>query len=74
MSGPWVNDGNAALLTDLYELTMLQAYVAEGLEAPATFDLDDDEGKAFVVDPAGDPEDKVRLAAEGCPTRAISLN
>ncbi len=42
-----------------------------GFWAPATFDLDDDEGKAYVVDPAGDPTEKVLLAAEGCPTRAI---
>jgi ferredoxin len=40
--------------------------------APDTFDLDD-EMIAIVVDPAGDPEEKIRLAAEGCPTRAISL-
>ncbi len=41
MSGPgaWVNDDNAALLTDLYELTMLQAYLEEGLEGEAVFDL-----------------------------------
>jgi nicotinate phosphoribosyltransferase len=29
----------AALLTDLYQLTMLQAYLAEGLTEPAVFDL-----------------------------------
>ncbi len=40
--------------------------------AGATFDLDD-ELLAFVVDPEGDPEDKVRLAAEGCPTNAITV-
>ena len=40
--------------------------------APATFDLDDDM-KAIVIDPAGDPDDRIRLAAEGCPTQAISL-
>lgn len=36
---PWVNDGNAALLTDLYELTMAASYHANGMEEPATFDL-----------------------------------
>ncbi len=36
----WVTDENAALFTDLYELTMLQAYYREGLDtAVATFDL-----------------------------------
>jgi ferredoxin len=40
--------------------------------APNTFDLDADL-KAVVVDPAGDDEDLIRLAADGCPTRAISL-
>jgi nicotinate phosphoribosyltransferase len=35
----WVHDGNAAALTDLYQLTMLQAYVEEGLDAESTFDL-----------------------------------
>ena len=40
--------------------------------APATFDLDD-EGIAIVIDPEGDPEDKVIAAGQGCPTRAISI-
>jgi ferredoxin len=40
--------------------------------APATFDLDDD-GVAMVVDPDGDGDDKVVLAAQGCPTQAISV-
>jgi nicotinate phosphoribosyltransferase len=35
----WVNDSNAPLLTDLYQLKMLQAYFEEGMEALATFDL-----------------------------------
>ena len=41
--------------------------------APAVFDLDDDELKAVVLDPAGDPDESVRLAAEGCPTGAITV-
>jgi len=40
--------------------------------APATFDLGDD-GIAFVTDPEGDPEEKVVIAAQGCPTQAISV-
>ncbi|HEY2382491.1 MAG TPA: nicotinate phosphoribosyltransferase [Terriglobia bacterium] len=35
----WVDDSNAALLTDLYELTMLQSYFDEGMNGPAVFDL-----------------------------------
>lgn len=40
--------------------------------APAVFDLDDD-GIAIVTDPEGDTEDKVILAAQGCPTQAIAV-
>ena len=40
--------------------------------APGVFDLDD-EGVAIVIDPDGAPEDKIVLAAQGCPTQAISL-
>ncbi len=36
---PWVDDARAALLTDLYQLTMLQAYFEEGLDDEAVFDL-----------------------------------
>lgn len=32
-------DGNAALFADLYELTMMQAYYAEAMTAPAVFEL-----------------------------------
>ena len=35
----WINNANVALLTDLYELTMLQAYFEEGLDQQAVFDL-----------------------------------
>jgi ferredoxin len=41
--------------------------------APGVFDLDDD-GVAFVVDPDGATEEKIILAAQGCPTQAISLS
>jgi ferredoxin len=40
--------------------------------APATFDLDD-ELKAIVVDPGGDADEKIRSAAEACPTHAIAV-
>jgi ferredoxin len=43
-----------------------------GWWAPNTFDLDDD-GVSFVVDPAGDDDDKITNAAAGCPTGAIAL-
>jgi nicotinate phosphoribosyltransferase len=39
MTSGWVNDSNAALLTDLYELTMLQSYFHEGMNGTAVFDL-----------------------------------
>src|SRR5215475_3542587 len=35
----WVDGSNSALLTDLYELTMLQSYFAEGMNDIAAFDL-----------------------------------
>jgi ferredoxin len=41
--------------------------------APATFDVGDD-NVAVVVDPEGDPPDKVRNAADACPTQAIVLS
>jgi ferredoxin len=40
--------------------------------APATFDLDD-EGISVVLDPVGDTEDRIRVAAEGCPSKAITV-
>jgi ferredoxin len=40
--------------------------------APGVFDLDD-EGIAFVVDPNAQPEDKIVLAGQGCPTQAIAI-
>ena len=39
MTSPWVNDSNAAMLTDLYELTMLQSYFDKGMNDVAVFDL-----------------------------------
>jgi ferredoxin len=40
--------------------------------APAVFDLDDD-GIAFVLDADAVPLDRVVLAAQGCPTQAITV-
>ena len=40
--------------------------------APGVFDLDDD-GIAIVLDPAAAPDDKIVLAAQGCPTQAIAV-
>jgi len=41
--------------------------------APNVFDIDDDAGIAYVVDAEGDDEEKVVLAARGCPTGAITV-
>ena len=40
--------------------------------APGVFDLDED-GIAIVLDAAAAPDDKIVLAAQGCPTQAISV-
>lgn len=40
--------------------------------APNVFDLDG-EGVAVVVNSEGDPEEKVVLAARGCPTQSITV-
>ena len=40
--------------------------------APATFDLDD-QGLSVVVDPCGDAVDRVRVAVDGCPSNALSM-
>lgn len=37
-AGAWLNDDNVALLTDLYELTMVEAYVERGMLDTAVFD------------------------------------
>ena len=39
MHSSWVHDDNAALLTDLYQLTMLQSYWREDMHDEAVFDL-----------------------------------
>ena len=41
--------------------------------APGVFDIDDD-GIAVVVDAGAAPHEKLVLAAEGCPTGAITLD
>lgn len=40
--------------------------------APDSFDLSD-EGYAVVLDPAATDEERLRIAAQGCPVGAISL-
>ena len=40
--------------------------------APGVFDLDDD-GIAVVIDAGAAPDDKIILAAQGCPTQAIAI-
>jgi ferredoxin len=40
--------------------------------APGVFELGDD-GVAVVKDPDGEPEARVVLAAEGCPTQSITV-
>ncbi len=40
--------------------------------APATFDLGED-GYSVVLDAAATDEDRLRVAAQGCPVGAISL-
>jgi ferredoxin len=40
--------------------------------APNTFDQDD-ETIAIVVNPAGDPAEKIQMAVDSCPTRALSI-
>ncbi len=40
--------------------------------APATFDLDD-EGLSVVIDPSGDTVDRIRVAVDGCPSNALSM-
>jgi ferredoxin len=40
--------------------------------APGVFDLDDD-GIAVVLDVTAQPDDKIVLAAQGCPTQAITV-
>jgi ferredoxin len=40
--------------------------------APASFELDD-EGQSVPSEPAADTLEKLRVAADGCPTRAITV-
>lgn len=41
--------------------------------APGVFQLDDEEGKAYVIDPNSTDEETIRMAAEACPVLAIFL-
>lgn len=42
------------------------------VQAPNTFDIDD-EMKSTVRDSRGEPLERIQAAAEGCPTRSISV-
>src|SRR5690242_4323100 len=39
MTADWIDNGHAALLTDLYELTMLEVYFQAGKHDTGVFDL-----------------------------------
>lgn len=41
--------------------------------APGVFQLDEEEGKAYVVDPDASDEETIKMAAEACPVLAIKL-
>lgn len=41
--------------------------------APGVFQLDEEEGKAYIVDPNSSDEETIRMAAEACPVLAIKL-
>jgi ferredoxin len=43
-----------------------------GFWAPGVFDLDDD-GIAVVLDPSATDDEKIIMAAPGCPTQAIRV-
>ncbi|MCX6782149.1 MAG: ferredoxin [Candidatus Magasanikbacteria bacterium] len=40
--------------------------------APNTFKMGDD-GKSDILNPAGDSEESIKQAADGCPVQAISI-
>jgi ferredoxin len=40
--------------------------------APNSF-THDDQTKAVVIDPAGDPVERIRVAVEACPTGALTI-
>ncbi|MCX6733655.1 MAG: ferredoxin [Candidatus Peregrinibacteria bacterium] len=41
--------------------------------APGVFQLDDEEGKAYIIDPDSTDEETIKMAAESCPVLAIKL-
>lgn len=41
--------------------------------APGVFQLDEQEGKAYIVDPDASDEETIKMAAEACPVLAIKL-
>lgn len=55
--------------------TLCQGYVCCLVSAPEVFDVDDESGKAVLIDaePAEALRAKVMSAVSSCPTRAISV-
>ena len=41
--------------------------------APGVFQLDEEQGKAYLVDPDASDEETIMMAAEACPVLAIKL-
>lgn len=41
--------------------------------APGVFQLDEEEGKAYIMDPDTADEETIKMAAEACPVLAIKL-
>ena len=41
--------------------------------APGVFQLDEEQGKAYIVDPDSADEETITMAAEACPVLAIKL-
>lgn len=41
--------------------------------APKSFKMNDETNKAEVINPPGDDENTVKMAADSCPTAAISV-
>lgn len=41
--------------------------------APGVFQLDEEQGKAYLVDPDSTDEETIKMAAEACPVLAIKL-
>lgn len=58
------------------DLGLCQGYVCCVMEAPEVFDVDDEAGKAILLDSGPDESlrDKVKTAERSCPSRAITVD